>query len=172
MNQAKIHFTNNIRTIFFIVLVISCLAFYILKYFSVKPPVSFLFFTMALAAPITALGVSLNGILGVKKIKDISSSERRRLIYIANRKAQSLKISIIFYTISVILINVANSFELNESFKLYVTASMFGLIAAAIYSVVVSLTDNKQLTDFEALLQDRASTEAIASKFQSGKNKK
>ncbi|MDC5279924.1 MULTISPECIES: hypothetical protein [Acinetobacter calcoaceticus/baumannii complex] len=172
MKQGQRRFTNNIRTIFFIVLIISCLAFYIFQYFNIKPPISFLFFTMAMAAPITALGVSLNGMLSIKKVKDISSSERRRLVYIANRKARDLKVCIIFYTIFAIAANVINSFQIDDSIRLYITVAMLGMIVAAIYSVIISFSDNKQLSDFEAFLQDRANTEAVATKFQSGKTKK
>lgn len=172
MNEVKSRFTNNIRTIIFIVIVISCLTFFILKRFDITTPATYLFFSLGMTAPITALGINLNGLLTIKKVKDISSFERRRLISIANRKAFNLKNCIIFYTVAVIIVNVANSFGLNNTAKMYTASMMIGLIMSAIYSVIISFNDNKKLSDFEAMLQDRANSEAMVTKFQTAKTKK
>ena len=172
MTEAKLKFSNNIRTIISIVIAISCLAFYILKKFEIQPPINFLFFAAAMAVPITALSVNLTGMLAIKKVKDVSSSERRRLIFIANDKASKLKICILFYIISGTLINVLNAFSAIEPYKLHLTATMIGLIIAAIYSFIISFSENRMLSDFEAMLQERVTTEAAKNKFQTGKAKK
>ena len=172
MNEVKSRFTNNIRTIFFIVLVVACFTFMILKRSEINLPTSYIFFSLAMAAPITALGVNLNGLLAIKKVKDISSSERRRLMHIANSKALKLKQCIIFYIVAVIVLTVSNAFGLSDVAKMYATSAMIGLIGAAIYSVIISFNDNKKISDFEAVLQDRANSEAMKIKFQEAKVKK
>lgn len=155
-SRANIKLTNNLRTVFLIVLFASTIAYLIFTVFGWTPPKTFTFAIACILYPITTMQKSRESLKSAAEMKDISTEEMARLRYISSARAKNILHTIIFYIISASLTAILSASSFGSPHVATIAASfIIGILTAAIYSTYVAYLESDEVSDFKSKIQER-----------------
>ncbi len=166
-SSANTRFTNRVRTIFFVVLLVSIVCGLSFYFFSWQPPKSFVFASMLILFPVSIMHQSIQALLSTTELKDVSSSETHRLRHTASHRVRSIRYAMFFYVAGAIVLGVYIGVGGAASFVAATIAAsvIFGLIAAAFYSAWIATHDLEEVSGFKSIIQERANGKSAYEAF-------
>lgn len=170
-NQVGVrYFSNNVRTVLLIIVVLSCVLYGV---FNSVPFVFTGVYTPLISFMVLPIGYMATTIWNyhqLKKTKEINAREGRRLDNILNEKTSSIRNVILLYLGLVLVIGFLTLLGSSIVPVNLIVSILLATCIAAIYSVYMSFVDQREMTDFEAKMRDRASAKLARTEF-SGKKK-
>lgn len=165
-SRLPIKFTNNPRTVFFIVLVVSAVYFGIFWWLEWQPPKTFTFAIACILYPIAAMQKSRESLKSSTEMKDVSTDEMTRLRYISSKRSANILNTILFYIVGATLTALFIAANIEHDKALMIGASLIiGLLTSAIYSTYAAHIESDEVSDFKSKIQERANRKAQQEAF-------
>lgn len=162
-NPVKRIFVNSFHSIAITVAIVGIVCFFILKHFDLTLSKDSLTWCLTfIMAPIAILFQSMNALNSTGEIKDLTSSESRRLDYILSVRGRMTRNSILFYVVFVFIAGslIWLKIDTKISFSLII-----GLLVTGALSIAGAIQDNLEASQFKRKIQSRANEKIEAERI-------
>ncbi|MCG7222010.1 hypothetical protein [Acinetobacter sp. AG3] len=156
-------FVNSFHSIAISVAIVGVVSFFILKHFNLNLSKESLTWCLTfIMAPIAILFQSMNALNTTGEIKDLTSSESRRLDFILSTRGKMTRNSILFYVVFAFIAGSLLWLKIDTkiSFSL-----ILGLLITGALSIAGAIQDNLEASQFKRVIQSRASEKVEAERI-------
>ncbi|MDC4556228.1 hypothetical protein OHV56_17235 [Acinetobacter baumannii] len=156
-------FVNSFHSIAITVAIIGVLSFFILRHFNISLSKESLTWCLTfIMAPIAILFQSMNALNSTGEIKDLTSSESKRIDHILITRGRMTRNSILFYVVFAFVAGALLWLKVDTkiSFSL-----ILGLLITGSLSIAGAIQDNLEASQFKRKIQARANEKVEADRI-------